>query len=250
MKAAFWIVSEDYISEAIGSAETVAAHMPQLERVLFTDSIAHAQSLVRYPFHRIVQLPQREHEFWYTDFLRYMAWSMGHLPKEILYLDSDVYLVAPVPELFEVLRSFDIGMALAPGRRTALTVQEIPNCYSEYNIGVQVMSNNPTVRGLWEKAHRSAKAFSKTYGNNDQSPLREVLWNGYPIRVATITPEYNCRFHFGVQVADPVKILHGKLGPQDPQVLANKINTAPGWATDMGARMRIWKPTYQNSLSS
>lgn len=241
MRAAFWIVSEPYIAEAIGSAETVALHMPQLERVLFTDSAEHVQSLVRYPFTRIVQLPPREHEFWYTDFLRYMWWSMDHLPKEMLYLDSDVYLVAPIPELFEVLRSFDIGMAIAPGRRTAPTMQEIPPCYSEYNIGVQVMNNNQVVRGLWEKTYRTAKSFAKTYGNNDQAPLREVLWNGYSIRVATITSEYNCRFHFGTQVADPVKILHGKLNGLSPQVIADKVNSAPGWATDMGARIRIWK---------
>lgn len=153
------------------------------------------------------------------------------MPERLLYLDSDTYVIDPVPELWELLERFDLAAAHAPGRQTAPTVERIPETFPEFNIGVIAQRNNGPVKRLWRDVLGRITTHFDNYGNNDQAPLREALWNNQEVRLAVLPPEYNCRFNFGTFVTGRVKILHGR---GDFARVAASLNAQVG--------MRTWQP--------
>ena len=224
--AALWIVTEEFVREAEISAASLARFMPDVQRCLFSPDQVASDA-----FTRIVRLSPRESSAWYADCCRYVVEALEQLPELVLYLDSDTYFMAPVPELFEMANYYcDLAMCHAPGRRTAATVEKIPECFPEWNIGVMVMRNCDLVQRLWRKLHAQLAGHLDVYKDNDQAPFREVLWRDRSVRVATITPEYNCRFPFGCFVTDPVKILHGR---GNYAAVAESINSKE--------YMRLWR---------
>ena len=58
----------------------------------------------------------------------------------------------------------------------------------------------------------------------DQEPLREALWFS-DLQIGILSAEWNCRFGFGVNVSQPVRILHGRHPHTD--LLERRINTPP-----------------------
>lgn len=232
---AIWIVDgEKYLAEAKRSAEQVNRVMPELSTF-----VVDAKSF-----------GPREHSEWYIDANRYLHLVLNALPEgeKVLFLDSDTYMAFPVPELFNMLDRFDLALAQAPGHHTAPTVEPLPDAFPEFNIGVVAMRNNPQVRDLWQEVYRQQVAHSEVYGNNDQSALREVLWNlpvvedrmeiHPPLRYAVLPNEYNCRFNFGCQVRDLVRILHGHAANYDE--IVDSLNA--GYRVGNELPPRLWHP--------
>jgi hypothetical protein len=127
-----------------------------------------------------------------------------------LYLDTDTWLLEPVPELFDVLLNFDIALAHAP-LREAYPV-DAPASFPEYNAGVIAYKKSTPVLNFlldWEK--RFARDYESRRDEQivgwypSQPSLREALYHS-GLRIATLPPEYNWR---GLGYAcGPVKILH------------------------------------------
>lgn len=227
-QSAFWVVSgENYVREAEVSANSLAKVMPSVERWCFSPDSVESSS-----FTNIVKLPPRTSEAWYVDCCRYVTLAMDILPEQVLYLDSDTYFIAEVPEVFDLLKHFDICLAHAPLRISAPTIKPIPDCFPEFNIAVIAMNNTPTIRGLWQKVATQLKDNLSVYGNNDQAPLREVLFDSR-IRFAVLPPEYDFHFRLGAYLSYRAKILHGR---GDYESVAKSINSGT-----VGPRTwRVW----------
>ena len=219
MDRVIWIVTPEYEPEAQASAASVSRAMPQLERTIFVSK-------------------GDSHPKWFVESISLLISILdGCAGDKILWLDSDTYMIEAVPELFNALVRTNLIIAHAPGHHTAPTVASIPDLVPEYNIGVIAMNNNEITRGLWSAVHELQITYPGVYGNNDQAPLREVLWNGYPISYLIMPSEYNCRFNFGCQVRDKVKILHGR---GDYGWIAESINA--GYVEGDAIAPRIWLP--------
>lgn len=210
----FWLVDgAQYEKEAQISAASVTKHMPELQQAIYQPS-------------------KREHAEWFIESTRLLVKVLEGLPEgtKCLWLDSDTYVLQPVPELFEMLDRFDMVLAHAPGHTTAPTNNPIPAAFPEFNIGVIAMRNNGRTRGLWKEVYSRQSLFKDLYGDNDQAALRETLWRedyDVDMRYAVMPWEYNCRFSIGTFLREPVKILHGRAASaEDYEHIANRLNEA------------------------
>lgn len=214
LRAAIWLVNgERFERETVVSCASVGRTMPDLARHIF--------------------VVPRSTPHWYADQLAFLVKALPDLPAEVLLLDSDTYLIDSVYELFFLLGNYDLAAAHAPGRKTASTVQPIPECFPEWNTGVMPMRNTQKVRDFFARVHQQLVENVRVYGDNDQAPFREVLWSDQQVRIATLPPEYHCRHAFGAFVRDRVRILHGR-GHNFEKVAAS-INAKQG-------EMRLWRP--------
>ena len=225
---AFWIADGNYINVAKQSMASLKRHIGT------SPSGMDIQCVLGSPqdaggFDSFVKLTPRKHEFWYQDSVRYFGEMLEALhDEELMYLDCDTYACGPMNEVFELLERFDFVGAHAPLRETTRT-RSAPKAFPEINVGVLVFKNNWKVENLFREWGVWYEKYSEFYGNNDQGPLRDALWN-WDGRLYVMPPEYNCRWIFGGFAAYEVRMLHG-MG--NHQQACNKLNERRG--------MRGWK---------
>ena len=129
--------------------------------------------------------------------------------EQTLYLDTDIYMGSNVSELFELLNKFDLGLAYNHNRE-AYNPPEVPDSFPEYNTGVIVYRNDENFRRFtetWEENHDEILSKAKTH---DQPSFRKTLFDS-DLRIATLTPEYNCMVRYPGHVRNEVKIAHSRL---------------------------------------
>jgi len=128
-----------------------------------------------------------------------------------LYLDTDTWLMEPVPELFDLLDRFDVALAHAPWRERYPV--DISACYPEFNGGVFVYGERcrNVLFAAWERQflhdleHRDPGGGTGYFPS--QPSLRVALYHS-GLCVATLPPEYNWR---GDGYAHgPIKIIHSR----------------------------------------
>jgi predicted O-methyltransferase YrrM len=209
---AIWIVDGDkYVAEAGRSAASVQRHMPHLTRSIY-------------------QPAERRHKDWFIESTGLLVKVLESLPDgaKVLWLDSDTFMLEPVPELFEMLDRFDMVLAHAPGHQTAPTNLHIPAAFPELNIGVIAMRNYAALREMWRIVYQNQIHGIAT----DQAALRETLWaDGWAADDAIVwcvMPwEYNCRWQIGTFLRESPKILHGHAGSaEEYEQVARQLNEA------------------------
>lgn len=198
---------KSYIDEACQSAASLKDKMPNTKITIFSSQ------MVKSPFFDevvIIRKPQYD----YVDKILPIANSPY---KHTLFLDTDTYLCDDISEIFTLLERFDIAVAHEPWRREGINYEaigdEIPPSFPEMNTGVILFKKSPKVSLLfreWLKIYQASMS-KKVKPRHDQPAFREALFKS-ELRVATLTPEYNCRFIFPVFVGGlaEVKILHGR----------------------------------------
>jgi len=241
----FFIVNQKrYFDQAVFSAMRIEELMPSNPVVMF---IAEPLDWTRNDlpgnyFHGRIKLnPDDKYvqeDKWFLEQNHLMAAAVSCLDtmgvSKAVYLDSDTYMIDPVPELFELIDHFDYAGAHAPGRVTADTTYPIPLCFPEINIGVNPMVINGHMEAFWNTVAGHHLENLSTFRNNDQAPLRQMLYSSYHRfpRLYVLPPEYNLRFHFPFMVKGRVKILHG---PQEHiERVAELVNRNQG-------DMRSWE---------
>ncbi len=200
-----------YVAEALASAASVRHHMPDLPITLYTErSVAcpHLDEVVRFEadgyLARIPRLASSPYE-------------------RTLFLDSDTYVCGELTGAFDLLDEFDIALAHAP-LRAIPEVAGVPDAFPEYNAGVILFRRSPEVQACLADWARGFAEFQeqvrrgqvrwrcpedrRIYGH-DQGALRQALYRSN-LRIATLPPEYNCRFSVPGFVDGPVRILHGR----------------------------------------
>lgn len=240
MTAVFWIASgEKYIEEARVSALSMQRQMPDIERVLFTPNPV--ESINAKGFSVIYKVPDRTSDYWLLDNTRYMLIALptlqdwGH--QYAFNLDTDTYVCAPFYDLIVLLEhGVELVGVHAPGRRTTKTVYDIPDCFPEINIGMIGFRLSERLINFVTRWMLIYVARQDVYGNNDQGPLRDALWENIkepdPIQFYVTTQEYNVR-PFGAFIKDEARVLHGR--NIDFERWATEINRNKG-------TMRTWTP--------
>jgi len=229
--AVVWIAGgESYTIDAIESRESFKRWHPDIPCILATD-VKHVPS----GYDGLIELsPRRYPDIWYLDSTRYVGEAFNALRNDfdnILFLDTDTYVAAPIDDLFELADRFDICVSHGVTRQTTNTVSYIPNSFPEFEIGVMLVKTNEHVKNLFAGWLELYEKHPEVYKNNDQGPLREALWINKYINMFVLTEEYHARFGFGVCVVSTVRILHNRSCGENPHTNAQaalEINAVGG----------------------
>lgn len=146
--------------------------------------------------------------------------------KRTLSIDTDVFMVEPVPELFDVLDFWDCALPMASIRNVYPI--DVPECFYEFNPGVFAYRMSAGMRGFlqnWRERFLShhdildGKSQEREGWFHSQPSFTEAMYYS-GLRVASLADEYNWRGTGYVQKR--VKIVHKR---PDPEGEAERINT-------------------------
>lgn len=175
----FATTGKDYTELAARAAQTLKNNCPSLEVDLFTDQKMHIPV-----FDRVHQLEDP----WRRSKIDAMAESRF---EKTLYLDADLFVIADIRDVFQVLDRFDIALAHDESRNGGhaqlIWRKQLPNAFPQFNTGVIAFRRTPQVIELFRSW---SKAVRENDFKGDQRMMRELLWDG-DLRVATLPREYN-----------------------------------------------------------
>jgi hypothetical protein len=203
--------SDDYLyEEAVESAHSVNNKMPELPLAVVTNT-------TDTPAIFDETIVSSEFEDSFVDKVKNISKSPF---DKTLFLDTDTYMCASVPDLFKILSTYDIAVTHSPHR--ADQPHGLPTGYPEYNTGVLAFRDSTSTSALfdkWESKYESLRAEEGV--NGDQTAFRHVVHQS-DVRFCTITPAYNCRTIYPGYVDGEVKIVHGR--HDDIQAVVEQIN--------------------------
>jgi hypothetical protein len=211
MDAAVWIASEGYIDDATCSATSLREIMPDMDRILVTDG-----NQLPEIFTHGLKMPDRQFEHWYHDSCLWynLALEQFDMYERLVFFDTDTYIAYSFQDMLEVLDRYDILAVHGAARHTAPTVEALPDAFPELEIGVMAVRNNERVKKLFAQWLALYDDHPEVYGENDQGPLREALWNNQEVKLYVLPAEYHCRWPFGAQVCGYIRVLHSRAGDQ------------------------------------
>lgn len=212
---------ERFIREACESVASLKAQMPNMPVTIFA-----SEDIKNSNFEQVVIIEKPHYN--HVDKIKYM----GASPYDYtLFIDTDTYISADFSEIFTLLDKFDLGVAHAPNNIRGF-INGVPESFQQLNTGVILYKKSPQVEQLfsqWLELYNPS--------NPDQPTFREALYHSQ-LRIATLAPEYNCRFPFPGAVSGTVKILHGR--HKNLPLVAEKVNS--------GKRLRVINPTEFKNL--
>ncbi|SHI97918.1 Nucleotide-diphospho-sugar transferase [Shimia gijangensis] len=176
----FAVTGPDYTSLVRQAAATVAEHHPNIPIDLFTD-----QDCTDPVFSQITPLNAPATR------PRFEALLRSRFDKTIC-LDADLFVIAPIADIFDVLGHFDLAAAHDQRLNVAShTLRQhskpIPAAFPQYNSGVLGIRKS-------DRADRFIYRWKEEFENSpsiiDQPILRELLFDS-DLRIATLPPQYN-----------------------------------------------------------
>lgn len=145
------------------------------------------------------------------------SYSFADKPKNLirspyektLFLDTDVYLLDPVPELFDLLERTEVATTIDPNEWELRydednAFDDIPQSYPLFQTGVIAYRDTNAVTDLfetWEELHSDADMRS------DQSSFRAAAYET-KVNHTVLSNLYNCLIGWPMQVTGDVKIIH------------------------------------------
>ena len=146
--------------------------------------------------------------------------------KRTLFLDTDIEILAPIDDIFQILKTFDVLGCHAPVRWCDWNSSEVPEGFSELNSGVLGFRRSSRQRALiryWLKLYDIVGI------EFDQASLRAALWwasSHRALRTWVLPSEYNLRtpkpWLTGAGIA--VKIVHGRVSEHNRKLLHGYLN--------------------------
>lgn len=204
-------MGQKYIEEACYSVASLKKNT-DIAVTIFTNKSIHIEL-----FNNVIVVEKPNFNFMDKAFYMYRS------PYEnTLFLDTDTYIMSDISELFLLLEKFDIVAAHEPNRFVA-KITEIPSSFIELNTGVILFKKSIQVKYFFQNWLALYQQNFKWM--NDQPAFRLALYKS-KLRLATLPPEYNCRFNSPVRINGRVNILHGR-HPNLPAV-AQEINSQMG----------------------
>lgn len=190
-----------HLDEMLVSARSLRRHMPDLPIVLFTDQ----RDLPGGVFSEIRPVENPRHSF-----IDKIAPLRGTPFERTVFLDTDTFVCAPIPDLFEILDRFELAVSRAPLRHDRPFAT--PNCFTELNTGVMAYRRSDNVDALfadWLRLYEMEVAETGRM-DSDQPAFREALYRS-PATFYVLPQEYNLRTVMPAAVGRcEVKIVHGR----------------------------------------
>jgi hypothetical protein len=220
---AIYIVTRDprYVQLLCISAERLKTMMPDLPITVFS------QFPIDNPcFERVIRVEPSSDGFY--DKTRLIRQSPY---QKTIFVDADIYVAQPFPELFALLDKFDCAACHEEYADTdwfhSYPLPEIPSSFPEFNTGILLFNRSPRIDRLlaqWDELYQQFLKQKPGVAINDQPFFRAAVYHS-DIRIATLTREYNCKFRGQGYLTGPVKILHGNVDmkfdlPQIEQALS------------------------------
>jgi len=209
---AIYILTQDdrYVSLALQSVASLKRAMPDLPVTVFSQ-FAISSPLIE----RVVAVQPTRHGFY--DKTKLMQQSPY---DRTLFIDADIFVVEPFPELFSLLDRFDCAATHEEYVNTdwfhRYPRRDIPSSFPEFNTGIFLFKRSPAMDGVlkeWEALYAQYLKENPDQAINDQPFFRVALYHS-EARVATLTREYNCKFRGQGYLNGAVKILHGHVDLQ------------------------------------
>ncbi len=206
-----------YVAEALRSAGSLRASMPDAAIALITDSPP--DQAIAGLFNTVIVRTEVRHQ----PIDKLLAWEAPF--ERCVFLDTDTHVCGDLSDLFILLDRFDLAAAPETLRGWHYTLPEVPEAFPEYNTGVIAFRRGPatdeffrTWRADYEKLH-AANGFV-----TDQPAFRRAAYRA-GVRIAPLPSE----FHFITITPNytmwAVRLLHGR---GDLPALARDLNLRPG----------------------
>jgi len=238
-RAVFYVVNNDgFVKEAEISARSARRYLQSADTVLLCQPGAAVDNAT---WCHVYPVMRRTHKTWYCDEVAYILRAMELMEdyQELLYLDCDTILARSCDELWLVLQQAEFAFGHGAERDHNQSIYGAPAAFTTPMVGVNLFRNNARVREFarrWLALYEAHEAF---YGENDQYPLRDLLWtNEVGLRYVVLPGEFACRHNFGVSVKGMVRVMHGRL--------PNLDKTLEQAAAEINAdhTMRLWHPRF------
>jgi hypothetical protein len=162
--------------------------------------------------------------------------------ERTLFLDTDTYVVRDPRELFALLDHFDVAVA-HDTNRISVPVGGLPDSYPEFNTGVIAYTREAMGRlgKTWLDLYDAHT--QSDHGAFDQPWFRQALYDS-DLRVATLPPEFNCRFQHAGFYNIPVAILHAHASEEHFEKAAKVMTDLHPefWSQYVHFDWQIWGP--------
>ena len=206
-QGAIYIITQDprYVEMLLTSAASLKRAMPQLPITVFS------QFPVESPFfEKVVRVePTQDGFFDKTRLMRESPYD------RTLFIDADIYVAEPIPELFSLLDHFDCAATheeyLNTDWHNRCPRPDIPESFPEFNTGILMLKRSEKVDRLlaeWGDLYHAFLEEKPGEKINDQPFFRVAIYRS-DVRVATLTREYNCKFRGQGYLKGRLKVLHG-----------------------------------------
>jgi hypothetical protein len=204
---AIYIITKDprYTGLLLNSAASLKRVMPDLPITVFSQFPIESPN-----FDRVIRVEGSQDGFYdKTLFFQQTPY------ERTLFIDADIYVAEPVPELFSLLDQFDFAATHEEYVNTdwwnRYPRPDIPISFPEFNTGILSYKRSPVMDSLlkeWSDLYQSFIAKNPGQKINDQPFFRAAAYTS-PVRIATLTREYNCKFRGQGYLNGAVKIFHG-----------------------------------------
>jgi hypothetical protein len=242
---AIYILTQDerYVDLALESIGSLKRAMPDLPVTVFSQFVMNSPLVERI-------LPVQPTCDGFYDKTKLMQESPY---DRTLFIDADIFVVEPFPELFDLLDRFDCAATHEEYLNTDWSKRyprrDIPSTFPEFNTGILLFKRSAQMNGLlkeWETLYARYLEEKPDQQINDQPFFRVALYHS-EARVATLTREYNCKFRGQGYLNGPVKILHGHV---DLQFDSRQLNQATrALNASRGPRVYIAGRVYDQKLT-
>jgi hypothetical protein len=231
---AIYIITQDsrYIRLLLTSAASLKRVMPDLPITVFS------QFPIQNPcFDRVIPVQGSQDGFYdKTLFFQQTPYD------RTLFVDADIYVAEPVPELFTMLDQFDFAATHEEYLNTDWCNRyprpDIPLSFPEFNTGILSYKRSPPmdrVLQAWSALYHSFLVQHPGQQINDQPFFRAAVYSNQA-RAATLTREYNCKFRGQGYLNGRVKIFHGHVDLQlKPSFLEKALD-----ALNASSRPRVY----------
>ncbi|MGD0792427.1 MAG: glycosyltransferase [Terriglobales bacterium] len=202
--------NERYVDLALQSVASLKRAMPDLPVTVFSQ-FPMSSPLVE----RVVPVqPTRDGFYDKTKLMQESPYD------RTLFIDADIIVVEPFPELFGLLDRFDCAATHEEYVNTdwfnRYPRSDVPSSFPEFNTGILLFKRSTKMDGVlkeWEALYAQFLKEKPDQQINDQPFFRVALYYS-EARVATLTREYNCKFRGQGYLNGPVKLLHGHVDLQ------------------------------------
>ncbi len=217
---AIYIITQDsrYTEMLLNSAASLKRVMPDLPITVFSQFPLESPD-----FESVIRVEGSEDGFYdKTLFFQQTPY------ERTLFVDADIYVAEPVPELFTILDQFDGAATHEEYLNTdwwnRYPRPDIPNSFPEFNTGILAYKRSARMDRVlqdWSQLYRSFLDNHPGQKINDQPFFRAAVYSN-EARIATLTREYNCKFRGQGYLNGNVKIFHGNVDRQLDQAFVRK----------------------------